>query len=109
MRSKVTVNGIDCPLERTIRVIGDRWSALILRDLFVKGSCRFQDFAESLNEISPTVLSSRIKKLLEYEVIVSRQYSKHPPRNVYELTEKGKELGPILAGLRDWGSKYTRV
>lgn len=109
MSSKVIMRGVTCPLERAIRVIGDRWSALILRDLFLKGPCRFQDFVESLDEISPTVLSNRIKKLLEYEVIVSYQYSEHPPRNAYELTEKGKELGPLFAGLRDWGNKYTRA
>ncbi|BCM25011.1 hypothetical protein ZMTM_12700 [Methyloradius palustris] len=74
----------------------------------MQGPRRFQDFADSLQGISPNVLSSRIKKLLELDVIKTQQYSVHPPRNEYALSEKGEDLGDVIAGLRDWGIKHTR-
>ena len=96
-----------CPVERTAAVIGTRWTALILRDLFLHGPRRYQDFLNSLGAISPNTLSERLK-LLETEQIVERRfYQKHPPRAEYLLTEKGHELRPVLEAMRDWGRKHA--
>ncbi len=96
----------DCPVARTLDIIGERWTILILRDLFLNESRRFQDFLESLKGIAPNTLSSRLK-VLEAEGIVERKmYTEHPPRLEYLLTKKGMDLGPALKALRDWGTMY---
>jgi DNA-binding HxlR family transcriptional regulator len=104
---KTVISGICCPLERTVAIIGDRWIALILRELFLKGPRRFQDFNEGLPVVSPNVLSGRLKKLLEQDIVYTELYSEHPPRYDYHLTSKGKELGKIIAAMRDWGLAHT--
>lgn len=108
MNNKTLIKGVKCPVARSIEVIGDKWTALILRDLFLQGPRRFQHFSDSLQGISPNILSGRIKKLLELGVIKAQQYSVHPPRYEYALSDKGKDLYDIIAGLRDWGIKHTR-
>lgn len=105
--NKTIISGVLCPLERTVDIIGDRWVALILRELLLKGPRRFQDFNEGLPSVSPNVLSGRLKKLLEQDIVQTTQYSNHPPRFEYVLTVKGNELGHIMASMRDWGLKNT--
>ncbi len=95
-----------CPVARTLDVIGERWSILMLRDLFLQGPRRFQDFQQSLAKIAPNTLSARLKTLEAQGVIARRLYSEHPPRLEYHLTEKGKSLGPILKALKMWGERY---
>jgi DNA-binding HxlR family transcriptional regulator len=100
--------GLDCPVARTLDIIGERWSVLILRDLFLNGASRFQDFENSLSGISPNTLSARLKRLEESGVIERRFYEEHPPRAEYVLTAKGRELGPVMKALRAWGARHTR-
>lgn len=96
-----------CPVARSLDLIGERWTILILRDLFLKGPRRFQDFQESLAGVAPNTLSARLKTMETHGLIVRHVYSEHPPRLEYHLTEKGKSLGPILKALRDWGQRHT--
>ena len=96
-----------CPVARTLDVIGEKWTILILRDLLVEGPRKFQDFELSMPGIAPTTLSARLKGLQANGIIESRLYSDHPPRPEYLLTAKGKSLGNILAALRDWGRRHT--
>jgi len=91
---------------RTLDMIGERWTILLLRDLFLHGPRRFQDFQESLRGVGPNTLSARLKSLEAHGIIVGRNYSEHPPRLEYHLTEKGKSLGPVLKALRDWGQRH---
>ena len=97
-----------CPVARALDIIGERWTILILRDLFREGPCRFQDFQRSLPGLSPNTLSARLKTLEEHGIIARQLYEEHPPRAEYLLTEKGRTLGPILKALLDWGRKYAR-
>jgi len=92
-----------CPVARTLDVVGERWTILILRDLFLKGPRRFQDFQESLAGVAPNTLSARLKDLEAAGFIERKVYSEHPPRLEYHLTEKGKSFGPVMRALRDWG------
>ncbi len=94
-------------MARTLDIIGERWTLLLLRDLFLRGSRRFQDFQESLPGVAPNILSARLKALEENGIVERHQYSERPPRLEYVLTAKGKSLGPIVAALRDWGTKHT--
>ena len=97
-----------CPVERTLSVIGSSWTCLILRDLILHGARRFQDLQDSLGGIAPNTLSERLKTLEQNGVVERRFYSMSPPRAEYVLTAKGRDLGPIVAAMRDWGRKYPR-
>jgi DNA-binding HxlR family transcriptional regulator len=94
-----------CPVARTLDMIGERWTILILRDLLLHGARRYQDFQESLTGLAPNTLSGRLKSLEGHGLIERKLYSEHPPRLEYHLTEKGRSLGPIVKALRDWGRK----
>ncbi|MEM8985471.1 MAG: helix-turn-helix domain-containing protein [Pseudomonadota bacterium] len=96
-----------CPISRTINMIGDRWSVLILRDLLLRGPHRFQDLKQSLSGIGPTTLSSRLKTLEAKGLIERSFYSDHPPRAEYVLSKKGETLAPVFTVLRDWGRTQT--
>ena len=98
---------MNCPVARTLDIIGERWTVLILRDLLREGPRKFQDFERSLAGISPNTLSARLKRLEEHGIIARRFYEQHPPRAEYELTEKGRALGPVLRALLDWGRRHT--
>jgi DNA-binding HxlR family transcriptional regulator len=83
-------------------VIGDRWTLLIIRDLFA-GKARFGDFASSPEHIPTNVLAERLKRLEAAGLIDSTAYSEHPPRYEYHLTERGQRLLPILDAVGTWG------
>jgi DNA-binding HxlR family transcriptional regulator len=97
-----------CPIARTLDIIGDRWTILILRDLVVEGPRKFQDFERSLRGISPNTLSTRLKRLEAEGIIERRFYEQHPPRAEYLLTAKGGDLRPVLRALLEWGQRHTR-
>jgi len=96
-----------CSIARTLDIVGDRWTILILRDLFVNHACRFHDFEASLPGITPSVLSARIKELTADGILTSRLYAEHPPRPEYLLTPKGRALNPILIAMKAWGEQYA--
>jgi DNA-binding HxlR family transcriptional regulator len=96
-----------CSIASTLDVIGDRWTILILRDLFLYPTRRFQDFEASLPGLTPSVLSSRIKELTAHGILTSRLYAEHPPRPEYMLTRKGRALNPVLMAMKAWGEQYA--
>jgi len=98
---------MDCPVAKTLDVVGERWTLLILRDLFLFGPRRFKDFEDSLKGIAPNTLSARIKGLEVRGIIAGRLYTEHPPRAEYALTDKGRALGPVLTALKDWGENFA--
>jgi DNA-binding HxlR family transcriptional regulator len=95
----------DCPVARTLDLIGERWTILLLRDLLLEGSRRFQDFQASLPGVAPNILSTRLKAMEDSGLVRRQLYSERPPRLEYLLTAKGKSLGPIVKAMRDWGTK----
>ncbi|RHX83906.1 transcriptional regulator [Leptospira stimsonii] len=100
--------GLNCPVAKTLDLIGERWTIMILRDFFtVSDVRRFIDFEKALDGITPALLSDRLKKLEKYGFITKSLYSESPPRMEYKLTAKGKSLGPILKALRAWGNANT--
>src|ERR1700740_93774 len=96
-----------CPIARSLDIIGERWTILILRELVRFGPRKFQDFERSLDGISPNTLSARLKRLEEAGIVEPRFYEQHPPRAEYVLTKKGEELRPVLRTLFDWGQRHT--
>jgi DNA-binding HxlR family transcriptional regulator len=98
-------NQSTCPVACSLDLLGDRWTLLIIRDLFRKRH-RFADLQASLTGVPSNVLSDRLK-LLENEGIVERRfYSQHPPRAEYYLTRKGIDLRDVLRALVQWGSTH---
>jgi DNA-binding HxlR family transcriptional regulator len=83
-------------------VIGDRWTLLVIRDLFA-GKSRFGDFAASSEHIPTNILAERLKRLEAAGLIESSAYSEHPPRVEYSLTRRGRDLAPVLDALATWG------
>jgi DNA-binding HxlR family transcriptional regulator len=96
-----------CPVARTLDLIGERWTILILRDLLLQGPRRYQDFQESLAGVAPNTLSARLKDMEANGLIERKLYSEHPPRLEYHLTDRGKSLGPVLKALRAWGQSHA--
>src|SRR5919109_566489 len=94
-----------CSVAGTLDVLGDTWSVLVLRDVFL-GAHRFDQIQHHLG-IARNVLAARLKRLVEHGVIEKRQYQAHPPRFEYHLTPKGRDLQPVLIGLMQWGDQYV--
>jgi len=98
--------GQNCLVANTLDVLGDRWTLLIVRDLFL-GRTKFAEFQTSLRGIPTNLLGDRLKQLEEHGIVVRRFYSEHPPRAEYVLTEKGRALDPVLGAIADWGSRFV--
>jgi len=95
-----------CPVSRTLDVLGDRWSLLVVRDL-MRGKKRFAEFLESKEGIPTNTLAERLQRLVRAGIVESHRYSDHPPRVEYLLTVKGEELRPIIRAMVDWGVRHA--
>jgi DNA-binding HxlR family transcriptional regulator len=95
-----------CPIARSLDLLGDRWTLLIVRDLF-RGRRRFQEILDAQPGLAPNVLSDRLKLLEEHGIVTRRFYSDHPPRAEYLLTEKGQDLDVVVGALASWGSRHA--
>lgn len=96
----------DCPVSYALDFFGDKWSFLIIRDLALEGKKFYKDFLHSKEGIATNVLSNRLKKLENNGVIVSKVYPQLKTRKEYSLTEKGKDLIPVLIDMIVWSAKY---
>ena len=100
-----TQEGLDCPIARTVAVIGDFWTPLILRDVYA-GITRFDGIQANLG-VSRKVLAERLASLVDHGILEKRPYQSSPPRYDYGLTEKGLELGGVLLAMKGWGDRWT--
>ena len=96
---------MECSIARTLEVIGERWSLLVVRDAMY-GVRRFDDFQQDLG-IARNVLTDRLTRLVEHGVMERRQYEERPPRWEYRLTDKGKDLMPVLLAMLRWGDDWA--
>jgi DNA-binding HxlR family transcriptional regulator len=96
----------DCPVARTLDLIGERWTILLLRDLLLHGPRRFQHFQDSLPGVAPNILSTRLKAMEDNGLVRRVLYNERPPRVEYVLTDLGRSLGPVVKAMREWGSKH---
>jgi DNA-binding HxlR family transcriptional regulator len=94
-----------CSIARTLDVVGEPWTPLILRDIWV-GLRRFDEIQSDLG-ISRKVLTERLKWLVECEVLARQEYSHTPPRSEYVLTGKGAQLCDLLLVMAGWGDRWT--
>jgi DNA-binding HxlR family transcriptional regulator len=88
-----------------MRIIGNKWTALILRDLF-SGPKRFCELETSVGNINPRTLSQRLDDLEENGIISRKSFAEVPPRTEYQLTAKGEDLLPVLQQMAAWGTKH---
>jgi DNA-binding HxlR family transcriptional regulator len=98
------LGNMQCPIARSLERVGEWWNILILRDAF-HGFTRFDQFQKSL-DIAPNMLTRRLNGLVESGLLERRQYSEHPPRHEYLLTERGRDFRPVLAALLAWGNRH---
>src|ERR1700754_4363793 len=95
---------ISCSIARAVDVIGQRWTPLIVRDLFA-GLTKFEDIRRDLG-IASNILAARLDELERHGVVERRQYQSMPTRHEYVLTERGRDLYPVMATLVAWGDKW---
>lgn len=93
-----------CSLARSLSIVGDRWTLLVLRECFLRVR-RFEEFEQRLG-IARHVLADRLKKLTDAGVLAKVPYQERPRREEYRLTEKGLDLYPVMLSLLDWGDKW---
>lgn len=93
-----------CPLACTLDLIGDRWTMLILRDLF-RGKRRYKEFQESREGITTNILADRLQRLHEFGLVDRNLYQDRPKRYEYELTKTGRSLEPVIISIAKWGQE----
>ena len=98
------IKGMPCSVARTLSVIGDRWTLLVLRDAFLR-TRRFEDFQRQLG-VTRHLLAGRLRKLVEAGILERVRYQEKPARDEYRLTEKGRDLYPVIVALLRWGDRW---
>jgi DNA-binding HxlR family transcriptional regulator len=102
---RTSLADVHCSIARSMEVIGDGWTALILRDVSC-GITRFEQMTEDLG-VSRKTLAARLDRLVAEGILERRPYSEHPPRHDYLLTDKGRDLQPVLLALMAWGDRWA--
>ena len=100
----IAASTYSCSVARTVEIIGERWTMLILREAFL-GVRRFDHIQRDLG-IARNILSDRLGKLVGHGILERKQYQERPARFEYRLTEKGRDLYPIIVCAMRWGDKY---
>lgn len=94
-----------CPVETTLRLIGEKWRILIIRDLLT-GTRRFGELKKVCSGISQKVLAHSLRKMEEDGLVIRKEYAEKPPRVEYTLTDVGYSLAPVLEAMASWGTDY---
>ena len=98
------VGGMDCTIARTLAVVGDRWTLLVLRDAFL-GIRRFEQFQRRLG-VTRHRLADRLAKLVRHGVLERVLYQERPARFEYRLTDKGRDLYAVIVSIASWGDRW---
>jgi DNA-binding HxlR family transcriptional regulator len=94
-----------CPVACSLDLLGDKWTLLVVRDLLL-GKTTYTGFQRSPEGIPTNILAERLKRLQAAGIIEKSQYQERPVRYAYRLTEKGRDLQPVLLAMIDWGNKH---
>lgn len=92
----------NCPISSALDIVGDKWSLLIIRDMMFSGKETFSDFSNSNEKIATNILSNRLSMLEELGIIDKGKKAGNKKTNIYSLTQKGKELLPIILEIAQW-------
>ncbi|UPK28604.1 winged helix-turn-helix transcriptional regulator [Bradyrhizobium sp. 195] len=93
-----------CSVARSMAILGDRWTMLLVREAFF-GTSRFEQFVAYTGG-TPQIVSSRLKRLVDEDILSKSSYSERPSRFEYELTPKGRDLRPVLIAIMNWGDAW---
>ncbi|MEJ3657960.1 helix-turn-helix domain-containing protein [Actinomycetes bacterium KLBMP 9759] len=96
----------NCSAARTLEIVGERWSLLIIRDALFAGATRFTEFQRALG-IAPNILSNRLDMFVEAGLIRTRPLGDGHEMHEYVLTAKGRELQPVIIALAEWGDRWA--
>ena len=96
----------NCSIARTLELVGDKWTLLVIRDLMWHGKHTFRALQESAEGIPTNILADRLKKLTAWGLVDRRAYQERPPRYAYHLTETGAALEPVLLQVMGWGHTH---
>lgn len=107
MSNQIVRSRTSCPIEQVAYLIGDKWVLLIIRDLSI-GRQRFGQLHISMSGISSRTLAARLSTLEQAGLIERHAFAEIPPRVEYSLTEKGRDLMPLLEALRNYGEKWLQ-
>lgn len=94
-----------CPVACTLDLLGDKWTLLVVRDLLL-GKTTYSEFQQSPEKIPSNILAERLKRLQAAGVVVRERYQERPVRYAYHLTDKGRDLGPVLMAMVEWGNRH---
>jgi len=95
-----------CPISCALDLLGDKWSLLVIRDLF-RGMTRYNEFLAGPEGIPTNILAERLKRLEQAGLIKSKTYQQNPPRYAYTLTPKGDDLKSVLGALAKWAMRHV--
>lgn len=96
----------DCPVSSSLDVWGDKWSLLIVRDLIFAKQCTYGDFLKSEEKIATNILASRLQMLEENCIITKSDHPDSKAKVLYQLTQKGIDLLPLMIEINLWAEKY---
>jgi len=95
-----------CSIARSLEILGDKWTLLVVRDLMWHGKHTFQELQNSEEHLPPNLLSQRLKRLMEWGLVEREAYQDRPVRYRYRLTPRGRELEPALLQIMRWGHAH---
>jgi DNA-binding HxlR family transcriptional regulator len=95
-----------CSIARTLEIVGDKWTLLIVRDLMWHGKQTFQALQASAEGVPTNILSDRLKRLMTWRLVRREAYQDNPVRYAYRLTDEGKSLEPVLLQMMAWGHEH---
>lgn len=94
-----------CPVASLLDIIGDKWTMLVIRDLYM-GKSTYKEITESPEGIPTNILADRLKRLEQYNIISKEPYQENPVRYHYQLSASGQSLAPVLKAMADWGMSH---
>ena len=104
---KLSEKRSDCPISSSLDIFGDRWSLLIVRDLMLHKTRTYGDFARSEEKIATNILANRLQVLEDNGILIKSPYPDNKVKVLYQLSQKGIDLVPVLIEIALWGEKYV--
>ncbi len=107
--NKVSCSNYRCEIELTLEILSGKWKALIIWNLHLHETIRYNEFRRLIPSVTQKMLTQQLKELEKYGIISRKVYPSVPPMVEYSLTETGLELIPILEAMDEWGKKYVEI
>ena len=106
--NKVSCSNYQCEIELTLEILSGKWKALIIWNLHLHKTIRYNEFRRLIPSITQKMLTQQLKELEKYGIVSRKVYPSVPPMVEYTLTETGQELIPIMDAMDHWGKKYVK-